>query len=243
MKNGDEKNFIAIANEIGELVQEKNEAYGDAFAKSQQVIKVLYPNGVQPEQYRDMLAITRVIDKLFRIATKKDAFGESPWRDICGYAILGIANDEADIIDKEKEENNKIPHQGEVYHTKESQFQQLQQQERLAAAITQGVRERREEGHGNPYANIDDNDDDENYDRHPNFPSMSKAKKRDVRLSYISNETIDEVINKTNAEGNKEKECKGEEGEIKEVKEIVSFDEWNSYVSSSNKTSKRKTNE
>ena len=211
MKSGDKKNFIDIANEIGELVQEKNKAYGDSFAKSQQIVKILYPDGVRSAQYMDMLAITRVIDKLFRIATKKDAFGESPWRDICGYAILGIANDEADIIDEEKEG-------------------------RLAAAIIQGVREKRGEGHANPYANIDDNDDDENYDRHPNFPSMSKAKKRDVRLSYVSNEVIEQTI----AEGNKEKECKGEEGEIKEIKEIVSFDEWNSYVSSSKE---RKTNE
>ena len=212
MKNGDEKNFIDIANEIGELVQEKNKAYGDSFAKSQQIVKILYPDGVRSAQYMDMLAITRVIDKLFRIATKKDAFGESPWRDICGYAILGIANDEAYIIDEEKEG-------------------------RLAAAIIQGVREKRGEGHANPYANIDDNDDDENYDRHPNFPSMSKAKERDVRLSYVSNNG---VIEQTIAEGNKEKECKGEEGEIKEIKEIVSFDEWNSYVSSSKE---RKTNE
>ena len=37
--------------------------------------------------------MVRVIDKMFRIATDKDAFGESPWRDICGYAILGISND------------------------------------------------------------------------------------------------------------------------------------------------------
>ena len=210
MKNGDEKKFIDISNSIGELVQEKNKAYGDSFAKSQQIVKILYPDGVRSAQYMDMLAITRVIDKLFRIATKKDAFGESPWRDICGYAILGIANDEADIIDEEKEG-------------------------RLAAAIIQGVREKRGEGHANPYANIDDNDDDENYDRHPNFPSMSKAKERDVRLSYVSNGVIEQTI----AEGNKEKECKGEEGE-KEIKEIVSFDEWNSYVSSSKE---RKTNE
>ena len=136
MKSGDKKNFIDIANEIGELVQEKNKAYGDSFAKSQQIIKILYPDGVRSAQYMDMLAITRVIDKLFRIATKKDAFGESPWRDICGYAILGIANDEADIIDEGQEE-------------------------RLAAAILQGVRERRDEGHGNPYANIDNSDNKE----------------------------------------------------------------------------------
>jgi hypothetical protein len=41
-----------------------------------------------------MLAITRIVDKLFRIATKKDAFGENPFKDIAGYGILGIANDQ-----------------------------------------------------------------------------------------------------------------------------------------------------
>ncbi len=83
-----------IATEIGRLVQEKNEAYGDSFGQACRILEVLYPEGIQPNQYRDALAITRVIDKLFRLANKKDAFGESPWRDICGYAILGIANDD-----------------------------------------------------------------------------------------------------------------------------------------------------
>ena len=48
---------------------------------------------MEPSQYRDMLAITRVVDKLFRIANKKEAFGENPWQDIAGYGILGTAND------------------------------------------------------------------------------------------------------------------------------------------------------
>ena len=87
-------NFEKIAAEIGSLVQEKNEAYGDSFGQSSRILEVLYPDGIRPDQFRDALAITRVIDKLFRLANKKDAFGESPWRDICGYAVLGVANDE-----------------------------------------------------------------------------------------------------------------------------------------------------
>ena len=86
--------FEKIATEIGQLVQEKNLAYGDSFGQACRILEVLYPSGIKPNQYRDALAITRVIDKLFRLANKKDAFGESPWRDICGYAILGVANDE-----------------------------------------------------------------------------------------------------------------------------------------------------
>ena len=92
------KNYKKIASDIGSLVQEKNEAYGDSFGQSCRILEVLYPQGIKPHQYRDALAITRVIDKLFRLANKKDAFGESPWRDICGYALLGIANDESEEL-------------------------------------------------------------------------------------------------------------------------------------------------
>ena len=89
------KTYKQIGEEIGSLVDEKNAAYGSSFAESYKILSVLYPNGIKPEQYTDALAIIRVIDKLFRLATKKDAFGESPWRDIAGYAILGVSNDES----------------------------------------------------------------------------------------------------------------------------------------------------
>lgn len=86
--------FEEIATKIGKLVDEKNQAYGNSFSESHKILSILYPNGIHPEQYTDALAIIRIIDKLFRIATDKDAFGESPWKDIAGYAILGVANGE-----------------------------------------------------------------------------------------------------------------------------------------------------
>lgn len=91
------KSHTQIGTEIGNLVDQKNAAYGSSFAECHKILSVLYPNGIKPEQYTDALGIIRVIDKLFRIATAKDAFGESPWKDIAGYAILGVAN-----ADKEK---------------------------------------------------------------------------------------------------------------------------------------------
>lgn len=86
--------YAEMGRLLGELTQMKNVAYGDSFDKSGQLLELLYPNGIRPEQYRDALAIVRVIDKLFRIATRKDAFGESPWKDIAGYGILGAVSDE-----------------------------------------------------------------------------------------------------------------------------------------------------
>ena len=81
--------YEKIGQEIGKLVDDKQAAYGNSFGQSGKILAILFPNGVPVEKYDDMLAIVRVIDKLFRIATKKDAFGESPWRDVAGYGLLG----------------------------------------------------------------------------------------------------------------------------------------------------------
>lgn len=87
--------YHQTANEIADLVQEKNQSYGSAFAKSGSILKILYPNGISTDNYDDMLAIIRILDKLFRIATRKTAFGESPWNDVLGYAILSATRDKA----------------------------------------------------------------------------------------------------------------------------------------------------
>src|SRR5690625_1515778 len=88
-EKSENKPLRTIAKEIGELVQEKNQAYGNSFGKSGDFLKLLYPDGIKPEQYQDMLLVARIFDKQMRIANKKDAFGESPYKDIAGYEILG----------------------------------------------------------------------------------------------------------------------------------------------------------
>ena len=80
--------YKRIATSIGALVDAKNEAYGDSFRECRDFLLLLYPHGVPVDQYENMLAIVRTWDKIKRIATHKDAFGENPWRDIAGYAIL-----------------------------------------------------------------------------------------------------------------------------------------------------------
>ncbi len=79
---------------IGAMVALKQKAYGDSFGKAGDVLRLLYPGSIKPDQYDDALAVTRIIDKLFRIATNGDAFGESPYRDIAGYGILGTVKGE-----------------------------------------------------------------------------------------------------------------------------------------------------
>jgi hypothetical protein len=86
--------YEQLGQQIGALVDEKNAAYGASFDKCGVFLQLLYPNGLQPEQYTDALCLVRIFDKQMRIATRKDAFGESPYRDITGYGMLGVVKDE-----------------------------------------------------------------------------------------------------------------------------------------------------
>lgn len=85
------KCYTTIAAEIAATVVTKQAAYGDSFGKSGEVMCILYPDGIEPEQMDDALCVVRIVDKLFRIATARDALGESPYRDIAGYALLGAS--------------------------------------------------------------------------------------------------------------------------------------------------------
>lgn len=107
--------FDQIITEIGTFITgitaEKNRAYGDAVHATDKILGILYPNGIDTEQYQDLLLIVRMLDKINRISSgDKNSFGESPWNDIAGYAILGSAKDtetqEEDWNGKQKENPN-----------------------------------------------------------------------------------------------------------------------------------------
>lgn len=86
--------FRIIAIQIADLVEEKQRAYGDSFGKAKDFLKILYPNGIPVERYKDMLTLVRIWDKIMRIATDKDALGESPYSDIMGYCLLALNEEE-----------------------------------------------------------------------------------------------------------------------------------------------------
>ena len=94
------RTFQQIAAEVGELVAKKNAAYGDSFDKCGEFLRLLYPDGIKPAQYGEALAVVRVFDKLMRLATANDPDGESPWNDVCGYALLGIRKRESEAEDR-----------------------------------------------------------------------------------------------------------------------------------------------
>lgn len=88
-----ENPFLKDAQSLAQLVQTKQQAYGDSFKKVGQIMAILYPDGVKPGGFDDALALVRVLDKIVRIVTangEKDALGENPWRDIAGYALLSM---------------------------------------------------------------------------------------------------------------------------------------------------------
>jgi hypothetical protein len=100
--------YKQLGEEIGALVETKQAAYGDSFGKSGAIMRILYPEGIPPQQMDDALTVVRVLDKLFRIATARDALGESPWRDVAGYALLSVAR--VEMIKRSESENATVEH-------------------------------------------------------------------------------------------------------------------------------------
>lgn len=75
-----------LGKQVGALVDEKNQAYGNSFQKTAEYLKVLFPGGIDPEQYVHLGLLIRMFDKVMRIAT---GHYEDSYRDLAGYALLG----------------------------------------------------------------------------------------------------------------------------------------------------------
>lgn len=82
--------YEELGRQIGALVERKQIEYGDAVSVTADVLKVLYPDGVDVEDFRDLLLVTRVVDKLCRVANGNQG-EENAWQDIAGYGLLGMA--------------------------------------------------------------------------------------------------------------------------------------------------------
>lgn len=94
-----------ITDSIAEMLEQKEAAYGNAYDKSEEYLKLLYPGGIKPCHYRHLLFQVRIFDKLMRIANNKDAFGEEPYKDIAGYGTKGY---QRELKEKQIEEHQKI---------------------------------------------------------------------------------------------------------------------------------------
>ena len=102
-------NYEELGRNIGALIQEKQQSYGDSFHKSGEVMKQLFPKGIPPESYVDALALVRIIDKLFRLATDPTYNSENSWGDIAGYALLRLGD-----VESKKKESKFLPPDIEV---------------------------------------------------------------------------------------------------------------------------------
>ena len=86
--------MIQLSQEMGKLVVKKNRSYGDSVNFSVTFFKTLFPKGIPLEQYRNVLILVRIMDKISRIVTDPDAFNEDSWKDLIGYSIRGAVKDE-----------------------------------------------------------------------------------------------------------------------------------------------------
>lgn len=83
-------NYQERGKDIGKLVDEKQAQYGDAISATGEIMEILFPDGIPKEKLKDALLILRILDKICRLSRGNGEGGESPFRDISGYGLLGI---------------------------------------------------------------------------------------------------------------------------------------------------------
>jgi len=86
--------YEEIGAAVGRLVDKKHKAYGRSFDMVADILRMMFPRGIRPDQYDDLNGIIRNLDKLFRIANQKESFEENPWQDIAGYGLLKCGKSE-----------------------------------------------------------------------------------------------------------------------------------------------------
>lgn len=82
-----------IGESIGKMAAGKNVSYGDSYIRTTEFIRLVFPDGIKPEQYHLLAPIIRWWDKTNRLIAKPNAYGESPRIDMVGYAILDAVSD------------------------------------------------------------------------------------------------------------------------------------------------------
>lgn len=82
-----------MAQEIADVLVQKQKAYGSSFFSAGAALRLLFPNGIPPEQYEFVCFFTRSWDKMARRAVNNDPFGENPMKDLNGYCLLMLKQD------------------------------------------------------------------------------------------------------------------------------------------------------
>lgn len=80
-------NYKEVGSSIGHIVDQKNKQYGNAINDTEDFLRLLYPCGIAPSDYKNIGILVRIFDKIKRIANGNKG-DENAYMDIAGYAIL-----------------------------------------------------------------------------------------------------------------------------------------------------------
>ena len=81
--------FEERGQKLGKLVDDKQAQYGDAITASEQIMNILFPEGIPKNKVKLSLLLVRIVDKLCRLSRGNGEGDEDAFGDIAGYGLLG----------------------------------------------------------------------------------------------------------------------------------------------------------
>lgn len=82
-----------LAKLLGRMVGAKNASYNDSYNRTDELLHLLFPEGISSDQYHLIPPVVRWFDKTNRLISNPNAYGESPRFDQVGYSLLDLVKD------------------------------------------------------------------------------------------------------------------------------------------------------
>ena len=84
--------FEEIGRSRGKLLDSKQKQYGsEAIPAVEEMMKILFPQGIPSEKIGESILISRILEKLCRITFGDGSGDEDAFADIQGYGMIGSA--------------------------------------------------------------------------------------------------------------------------------------------------------
>jgi len=90
--------YEKLGNDIKPIVEKLESDYGHSLGETKEILKMMYPNGVNQEQLGDVVSIVRMLDEMFKVAridgAVSDENRDEVWKEMIAKAFATVAQEQ-----------------------------------------------------------------------------------------------------------------------------------------------------
>jgi len=88
--------YERIGDDVKRIVQRLEDHHGHSLGQTKEVLKLIYPRGIAPDQFGDAVQMVRVLDELFVIGNMEgvhDSERADMWKELIAKVFTSLGSD------------------------------------------------------------------------------------------------------------------------------------------------------